>query len=185
MYVCPSGISKIVPIQLLQALLMPNLQVLPPNSTRLPMPVQLPILHHKKGIWLSDIQKWLPSQYSHEYSNSTVAKSDNASIPISLWNGRITSIYQQASPHTCSVLRTFIMTIYCRKLYKSLLTFLRSHKSYTGSNEHQGGKKTEANKYLITQGLKRKFVDTDRIQGPKRKVVKLIDDPSVLPLIIY
>ena len=141
MYVCPSGISKIVPIQLLQALLMPNLQVLPPNSTRLPMPVQLPILHHKKGIWLSDIQKWLPSQYSHEYSNSTVAKSDNASIPISLWNGRITSIYQQASPHTCSVLRTFIMTIYCRKLYKSLLTFLRSHKSYTGSNEHQGGRR--------------------------------------------
>jgi len=139
-HVCPTSFRSLIPLQLLQALLLPNLNEMSRSNQRNPRTIPQPIPDDKRGIWFSDLNKWLPEQWSSEhntYNNRIVAKSDDAKVPICLWNNRIIKLFKNTTDSTCDTIRQFLMVIYCRKLFKEFSGIYPS--GLTGSNEQRGG----------------------------------------------
>ena len=137
-FICPSAFSFMVPAQLLYSLLLHNLQQMSRKPDRCPMLLPQPIHVHKKGFWLAALGKWLPECWSPQYKNEAVAKNDDASIPISLWDGRITSIFRLATSNTCEVLRRFLNRLFQRGLYVEVKEFLTTNQ-VLDSIELRGG----------------------------------------------
>ena len=136
----PYCLDKIVPIQLLQSLLFPNLKVKPMGDCRTPMSLPKLVLPTTKGFWIPAIQKWLPADWGQQKNTSEkVAKHDDADIPISLWDGRVTCLFNKATPSICNAIRRFIMTIYCRQLFIDFRKNLHRYYISLGSLEQQGG----------------------------------------------
>ena len=138
-FVYPGAFQTLIPLQLLYALIVDNLQITPRTSERTPMLLPRPFQIHKKGFWLSSIARWLPEQWSPQYKAGNVAKNDDASVPLSLWDHRITKVFTNVSPNSCNILRKFLIKLYNRGLYLEVIRQLRDNLCQSASNEQRGG----------------------------------------------
>ena len=76
--------------------------------------------------FLSDLNKSLPPLWSRV--NSTVdkaAKADNASVPLEMWNNRVTPLFPSFTPSILERLRSLVLRKYRRKVYLEFVSFLR------------------------------------------------------------
>lgn len=80
----------------------------------------------KRGVFLSDINRWLPHEWFSTESAHIVAKNDDSTVPLQFWNGRILTIFLHITNNTINILHKFIHKWYCKRLYLNFQEFMNS-----------------------------------------------------------
>ena len=124
----------IVPVQILNVLLTQFLDVgdvfssitppTEPSSKRLCLPKPIPDFVPE---FLSALNRSLPPLWSRVSTTvEKAAKADNASVPLEMWNNRITPLFPSFTPSILDLLRSLVLRKYRRKVYLEFITFLRT-----------------------------------------------------------
>jgi hypothetical protein len=101
-----------------------------------------------KRSWLPSIQRWLSHQWiDPELVTATAAKRDDACVPTSLWDARLTLLYPGVTRLHLETLRSWLLRRCRLNVTRSLLRFLRSQHSIgwalqltkSRASRHQGG----------------------------------------------
>ena len=137
-------VQILIPVQLLDALLLPNLHKLrtSPQHSRL----TLPVYHiNKQGTYLPQVNAYIPHiWYETQADKDQVAKNDDAQACISFWDGRITTVLRPRTTTHYNILRSFLLRVYRRKLFKEFYLFFNSEESRMtalGFIQQRGGKR--------------------------------------------
>ena len=79
-----------------------------------------------KHSWLPSLKCFLPGSWADPaLISAKAAKADNAKVPVSMWNDRITLIFPEWTPHKLDRLRNIILRRQHRKLYLQFATHMR------------------------------------------------------------
>lgn len=130
-------VDDIVPIQLFRSIMDIAIEALKPKSqpNREPMTLEHPVQLDRatvkssraridKGIWLSDINRWLPGSWSDAQIASRAVKADNAQIDLRPWHQRIALVFPGCSPSTFCGLEAVAMRFWRRMVVRSFFDYI-------------------------------------------------------------
>ena len=122
----PSSLTGRVPLQMLEALIDPVCRR--DTSPR----EQLSTLHYSppsyvepvEGIWMPKISRMLPHTWRSDVVSTVSTKADTASVPMHMWNSRVTTIFPSFSPYILDRLRNLVLRRAKRMFRKEIILYL-------------------------------------------------------------
>jgi len=183
-----------VPIQILNGLLTnfldknklfsPTSLGRPSSSKRLCVPKPIPDF---LPAYLPSLNRSLPPVWSRvDAVTQKAAKADNASVPLHMWDFRITPLFPSFTPSVLTSLRSLVLRKYRRRVYLEFVQFLRetypilypdflalrSRAYFTTYRKRLGGLQRLRTSFNFSE-----IETTNDFENP------LIDDPKFLPLL--
>ena len=116
----------LVPVQILDALLLPLLQQEPSSPTT--SLVSVPAIFHDSGYTTFPLlnKNLCHSWYSHVSETNTSTKDDSAAVDVSIWNNRITLLFPHIEPELLEKFRFLLLRKLFSKLFQEFVSFMKS-----------------------------------------------------------